>query len=565
MSEDPSTNEPARPLRVLVVDDDPAILRMLSLWLRGAGYQVEQAADGEEAKACILRECPDLLITDWEMPRVDGPQLCQWLREQHLPSYVYTIFLTGHKQDEHLAAAWEAGADDYILKPVVRETLLARMRAGTRVVELESRLKHLAKCDLLTGLFSQRAFYEQLEKEWRRATRHRIPMSCVMLDLDYFKRINDTLGHVAGDEVLRQVSRILVEGCRASDVVCRYGGEEFCVLLPETCEANAYIWADRIRQRIAELPVTALGKTFYVTASMGVSQRYDDTPDPEALVDQADQALLVAKQSGRDRTIDYLTLTQFSQVESHGRADPYSSPLAGVQARHVMTGIAAGLKRDCSIGSAAKYLLELRINSAPVVDDAGNLIGILSEKDVMAIMLDPNSRDTRVGQAMKSNVVCYDELTPARTIYEFLCRVSIRGVIITCGKRPTGVISRCSLLRWFTNSLTFEQGEDLPQASVSQHPEEVFRAMLQMARHLSDQAMRLERDLTARSDDLVPKLLGGASRLQETVNDLLLHARNSLEMTECNHSSKGDRATLTEVTGIAGLLAANEIWGTSGS
>ena len=231
--------------RVLLVDDDPAMLRILSKWLAKAGYPVRTAADGQEALDAIELECPDFLVTDWEMPRLDGLELCRQVGEMLLPHYVYIIFLTVRTGAKEMIAGLEHGADDFLTKPVTEGELLARMRSSSRVLELERRLSVMAHTDSLTGLLTQRSFYESLEKEWHRAKRFHLPLSCVMMDLDFFKQVNDVHGHQVGDSVLKFVAELLVDNCRASDTVSRYGGEEFCTMLPETSESEAVVWAER--------------------------------------------------------------------------------------------------------------------------------------------------------------------------------------------------------------------------------------------------------------------------------------------------------------------------------
>ena len=436
--------------RVLLVDDDPAMLHLLAAWLEKAGYCVDRATDGREALSAIERQCPDYLITDWEMPYLNGLELCRRVRSLALPHYLYIFFLTAKSESGQLIEGLNVGADDFLCKPVLQSELLARLRAGARVLNLERRLSQLVRTDSLTGLMTRHAFFELLAKEWQRADRTLAPLSCVMLDLDFFKRINDTFGHLAGDAALRTTGETLQANCRVADSACRYGGEEFCVLLPETDARDAAVWAERIRRRLAAAMIAVGGKEIHVTASFGVAQRHGDTAAPEQLVDMADQALLCAKQSGRDCVTCYESLTDAHELEL---ADPRSreSLFRGIVARHVMSPLDAFLKENDSIGRAADLLLRRHTNSMPVLDAAGRLAGVVSEKDLLAAMVSLDCWQQPVSSVMKPNVICYEEDTPILTIYEFLCRVSIRRLVITNGGRPTGTISRGTLIHWFRN------------------------------------------------------------------------------------------------------------------
>ena len=241
--------------KLLLVNDDPAMLRLLCQWLKKAGYTVSAASDGQEALQAIEADCPDFLITDWEMPRVTGPELCRRIREMSLPHYIYTLILTARTGTAEMIAGLESGADDFITKPVAESELLARVQSGSRVIEVERQLSLMAHTDFLTGLLTQRTFYECLEKEWHRSSRFQLPLSCVMIDLDFFKQVNNVYGHPAGDAVLKLVAEMLLDTSRASDTICRYGGEEFCILLPETDEHDAAVWAERVRSRLGALRI----------------------------------------------------------------------------------------------------------------------------------------------------------------------------------------------------------------------------------------------------------------------------------------------------------------------
>jgi len=519
--------------KVLVVDDDPAILRLLSTLLTKAGYTVQCAADGELALEAIEAECPDFLVTDWEMPHMDGLELCRRVRQLDLLHYVYVVFLTVRSSFDEMIEALEVGADDFIRKPIRRDELLARMRSGSRVIELERRLNQMARTDPLTGLMTQRTFYEAVEKEWQRAKRFHLPLSCVMMDLDFFKRINDVHGHPAGDAVLKAVAKMLVEGCRKSDFISRYGGEEFCVMLPETDEKNAVLWAERIRERLGSMAIPVGDKEIRVTASFGTAQPHGDTQTAAKLVDQADQALLCAKHSGRDRVVPYASLNRENELNLQ-ESDEAGGLFSGIHARHVMVPLVVCMREDETIGQAAEFFLRSRLTSAPVTNAEGKLIGILSEKDLMAAMVSLDCWQRPVREVMRPNVICYDEDTPVRVIYEFLCRVSIRRIVITKDECPTGIISRGTLLRWFRN-LVISKGllknEDLPEQAEEADPHRSKERLVETARELARQASELQARFDEDVEDLVPYIVGGATGMQELLNDLLAYSRYANQAT----------------------------------
>ncbi len=288
--------------KVLVVDDDPAMRRIVSKILDSAGYEVALAANGSEAFEILQQDCPAFVITDWDMPVLDGAALCRNIRHDELPHYVYIVMMTG-TQSGQLVEGLASGADDFITKPVGAQELLARMQAGARVLRLENRLRLLADNDPLTELLNRRTFFELVEKELNRSCRIGYPLSCVMIDVDFFKKVNDTHGHMVGDAVLKSVSQLLKKCCRETDYVSRYGGEEFCALLPDTDGQGAVVWAERYRLAVAETPAVVAETSVQVTVSIGVAQRYHGTDTPEKLLDMADQALLEAKKSGRNRGV----------------------------------------------------------------------------------------------------------------------------------------------------------------------------------------------------------------------------------------------------------------------
>lgn len=289
--------------KVVIVEDDAVTLRVISKFLTDAGYEVFRYSNAEDALEFVQTNCPDFLITDWHMKSMTGIELCQRIREMQLPHYIYTVLLTSSIDRNGMVTSLEAGADDYQTKPVIREELLAILRAGARIRVMEQRLKFLASHDALTGVPNRRSLFDFLDKEWSRSLRHGTALACIMVDVDFFKSVNDTYGHPFGDAVLQAIAKRLVDACRDYDNVYRFGGEEFCIVLPETSEEGAIHCAERCRANIVATPIITNDASIFVTASFGVGIRTDDMSTPTHLISAADSALLTAKKMGRNRVV----------------------------------------------------------------------------------------------------------------------------------------------------------------------------------------------------------------------------------------------------------------------
>ena len=304
---------PVAPLQLLLVEDEPTQLLLMQRLLRRAGYEVETASNGEEALDKLASGNYQLLVTDWDMPGMDGPTLCRRVRDSQLPGYLYVLLLTGHGSTESVVAGLEAGANDYIRKPANEAELLARLNAGQRIVRLEQslreandKIKVLSITDSLVSTFNRRYLNEQLVHEVERARRYSRPLAAVMTDLDLFKDVNDQHGHQVGDEVLCSFAERAKSSIRqASDWLARYGGEEFVVVLPETDLTGAAHTAEKIRTLCATTPYVTAAGPLTVTASFGVADlTADATPAAaaaEALLRHADTALYRSKREGRNR------------------------------------------------------------------------------------------------------------------------------------------------------------------------------------------------------------------------------------------------------------------------
>lgn len=311
-------------IRVLIADDDPVILRLLEKHLNKAGFETLKASNGNDALKLALSEGPQIIITDWEMPGMDGVELCRMLRDAEGIGLVHIIVLTSHSDKSRVVEAFDAGADDYLSKPFHRGELLARLKAGMRVIELESnlarqnreiiknnaelailnsKLEKMATTDELTGLANRRFAIERFESYWAAAERHGSALSCIMLDIDHFKRINDTFGHHIGDQALRQVAASLNKHTRIDDLTCRLGGEEFLIICPNTSIVPAAELANRLREKIAAEIIQTDETELSLTVSLGVAERDSISKNVDDLIRQSDDALYSAKHSGRNRVV----------------------------------------------------------------------------------------------------------------------------------------------------------------------------------------------------------------------------------------------------------------------
>jgi two-component system cell cycle response regulator len=299
---------------ILLAEDDPVTRMLMTRFLKKAGYEVDAVANGSDALDRMTQRYYPMLVTDWEMPEMDGVTLCTAVRNLQLDGYVYALLLTARDAKEHIIAGLEAGADDYLIKPVHEPELIARLNTGRRILNLEHSLRAanqrnriLSITDALTGTFNRRYLMEQLPREVERCRRYAYPLSVLMCDIDHFKQINDAHGHAAGDDVLQQFAARAQRSIRSnSDWVSRYGGEEFLIVLPETSHEGAVAVAEKIRTLVAATPFATRGGDARVTASFGVASTGPSGPDltlkVDALIRLADECLYRSKQGGRDRT-----------------------------------------------------------------------------------------------------------------------------------------------------------------------------------------------------------------------------------------------------------------------
>ena len=309
-------------MKLLIAEDDRTSRLVLQKTLEHLGHQCYPATDGAEAWRLFVEHSPDVVIADWNMPGIDGVDLCRRIREsQKDQGYTYFIFLTALTDKEHARQGMAAGADDYLKKPFDRADLELRLVAAERVTALHQKLAHQkdelekmnrlfylqARHDPLTQLGNRLRLREDMEKLRACSARYGHTYALALCDIDHFKKYNDFYGHPAGDEVLQMVAHTLSTNCRSEDGVYRVGGEEFLLVLPEQALENAAIAVDRMREALFHqaIPHNALNPAGVLTFSGGVAaqERGEPPRDLATLLRAADRALYLAKRSGRNRVV----------------------------------------------------------------------------------------------------------------------------------------------------------------------------------------------------------------------------------------------------------------------
>ena len=283
---------------ILVVDDNGDARELLVLVLQQEGYMVFTAQNGKEALEKLEKFSVQIVVSDVMMPAMYGFELVQRIRENPSLQHVYVILITANNQTEGLIHGLDSGADDYIGKPVILSEFLARVRVGTRHVQHRENLQQQALVDTLTGLFNRGAFEKKITEEFERAKRYRRPLSIIIIDIDDFKKINDSYGHHCGDEVLKTMAKNLGYKRRQSDLCARYGGDEFVLVLPETRLENALQAIDRICKGVKDSTFGPVRLTVSIGVASTSAKEYSDWRD---MLVEADEALYDAKSRGKGR------------------------------------------------------------------------------------------------------------------------------------------------------------------------------------------------------------------------------------------------------------------------
>lgn len=297
-------------MKILIADDDAVSRRLTERTLQLAGYDVMAVEDGRQAMEKLCDPAgPRLALLDWMMPQYNGPAVCSEVRKRRSQTHVHIVLLTSRNSKEDIVQGLESGADDYLVKPFHSKELMARLNVGVRILQLEDSLlqaredlRYKATHDSLTSLLNRGLILEMLPHELNRIRNERGGLALLLGDLDHFKRVNDTYGHLVGDEVLREVGRRLVASVRPCDFVGRYGGEEFLVVMTRCDNEKVQTRAEQIRLAIGESPVPTSQGSVSITISIGVAVSHgENTVTMEEMLRQADEALYAAKAAGRNR------------------------------------------------------------------------------------------------------------------------------------------------------------------------------------------------------------------------------------------------------------------------
>jgi two-component system, cell cycle response regulator len=292
-------------MKILIIDDNPDALLIAKSRLKKECESIFCADGGATGLEIAKREMPDLILLDIDMPDMSGFEVCRALKTDPDLCMIPVLFLTGVVSAEDKIKGLDMGGMDYITKPFDAFELQARVRAALRTKNLQDLLIEHAHIDPLTGLPNRRALMERLQQEWAHMERHGQPFSFIMADIDHFKKVNDTYGHLVGDQILQEVAKVFAKQCRNIDLPTRYGGEEFAIVVSQETAEKAQCLAERCRHGIEEINLLVNGETVHTTVSFGIADATGITVS-ETLIEHADEALYAAKVAGRNKIATYV-------------------------------------------------------------------------------------------------------------------------------------------------------------------------------------------------------------------------------------------------------------------
>lgn len=294
---------------ILIAEDDGNIAELVKIILEAKGYTTLWAKDGREALNRVQEKIPDLILLDVMMPKLNGYEVIKLLKENPEHQHIPVIFVTVKGETDNKVVGLRMGGHDYITKPFDLDELIARVEAALRIKgehdhlrEVNQRLAELSMTDPLTSLYNRRYLMERFHEEIERARRYKYPIACLMVDIDDFKSINDTFGHLEGDQVLQKIAQIMKNANRVVDILARYGGEEFLLILPQTDLGGAETVGERIRKTIADASLVLNDSNRKITVSIGASAfSTGKVAAKEELLKLADESLYEAKKLGKNR------------------------------------------------------------------------------------------------------------------------------------------------------------------------------------------------------------------------------------------------------------------------
>lgn len=429
----------SRPLRVLAVSTQQKMLRQLSKFLKALGYQVQQVADARQAGAALEHDTPDFLILDCEPTLREALQLCRASGGQGRCGCVYTLLLTESPTPDDVKEAIQAGVDDFLAKPIVHGELLARLRAGARMLEFERRLHRQTGVDPLTGLPDRRACCDGLRNQGADGRTNGRTAACIVADLDFLGQVNLLHGRPAGDAAIRALAARLVDLGGPLGRVFSLGGGRFAVLFDGMSEPEAVAWADRARQELAEMEIAMSAGSLQTTTSFGVAVGNAAAQNSEELLDRATQTLVAAKASGRNCVVGSGDLHDdakaWIQLAAPGRL--FERTLA----KDVMTPYTLAIIGDQTIALANELLGRFGLGTLPVVDRNGEFRGIVTAESIASAWAGGETPSLKIADVMTTDVTVFEPDATFAALRDFFTREGGSLIVVLDHQRPIGLVT----------------------------------------------------------------------------------------------------------------------------